>query len=57
MSVKQQEERGQQPAVRVAHLTPQERAAVNILTPEERKRALLAAAREKALGMVEESGL
>jgi hypothetical protein len=43
----------QTPTVKVANLTPQERAAINILTPQERKDALLAAARAKAARMIE----
>lgn len=41
------------PAVRIAATTSQERAAINILTPQERKDALLLAARTKAASMIE----
>jgi hypothetical protein len=37
----------------IADATPAERAAINILTPQERKAALLQAARDKAASMVE----
>ncbi len=42
----------QTPTVKVGNMTPQERAAINILTPEERKIALLQSARNKAYDMV-----
>lgn len=40
--------------IEIADTTPQERAAINILTPQERKDALIAAAIVKAERMVEE---
>jgi hypothetical protein len=46
--------RPQTPTVKIAVTTPQERAAINILTPQERKDALLAAARAKAARMAHE---
>jgi hypothetical protein len=45
--------RKQTPTVKIADTTPAERAAINILTPQERKAALLQAARDKAASMVE----
>jgi hypothetical protein len=45
--------RHQTPTVKIADATPAERAAINILTPQERKAALLQAARDKAASMVE----
>lgn len=50
----EQTKRPQTPTVKIANLTPQERAAINILTPQERKDALLLAARAKAASVIEE---
>ena len=47
--------RPQTPTVKIADTTPQERAAINILTPQERKEALLLAARTKAAQLIEAS--
>lgn len=49
----EQPKRPQTPTVKIAATTPQERAAINILTPQERKDALLLAARAKAASMFE----
>lgn len=46
--------RKQTPTVKIADTTPQERAAINILTPQERKDALLLAARAKAASVIGE---
>ena len=48
--------RKQSPAMKLADLTPQERAAILILTPQERKDALLQAAINKAAQLIEEDG-
>lgn len=50
----EQPKRQQTPTVKIAATTPQERAAINILTPQERKDALIAAALVKAERLVEE---
>jgi hypothetical protein len=46
--------RKQSPAMKLTDLTPQERAAILILTPQERKEALLRAAIDKAAQLVED---
>ena len=45
--------RKQSPAMKISDLTPQERAAILILTPQARKEALLRAARDKAASVIE----
>ena len=48
--------RKQTPTVKIAATTPHEQAAINILTPQERKEALLQAAINKAAQLIEEDG-
>lgn len=48
--------RKQSPTMKIAEMTQQERAAILILTPQERKEALLQAAINKAAQLIEEDG-